>query len=525
MSNEAVAPAAPGVPGAPAAGFRPASVALCTVGLALASFMQVLDTTIANVSLPTIAGNLGASSQQATWVITSFAVSNAIALPLTGFLSRRFGETKLFVWATLAFTAASLLCGLAQSMGMLVVSRALQGFVCGPMYPITQSLLVSIYPREKRGQALALLAMITVVAPIAGPILGGWITDNYSWEWIFLINVPLGIIAATVVGSQLRDRPEPIERPRMDYVGLITLIIGVGCLQVVLDLGNDEDWFSSTKIVVLAAISAVALAVFLIWELTDKDPIVDLRLFRHRNFRAGTMALIVAYAAFFSVSLLIPQWLQRDMGYTAIWAGLATAPIGILPVIMTPFVGKYASRFDLRLLASIAFIFMAVTSFMRSDFNLQVDFPHVAGVQLLMGVGVALFFMPVLQILLSDLDGREIAAGSGLATFLRTLGGSFAASLTTYLWAKRTQLHHANLTEHISSYTPGMQEQVQMMGNGSLQNGAAVLNNTINHQASQMGFNDIFYLLGWTFLAIIFFLWLAKPPFGGGGGAAAAGGH
>ncbi|UYB53784.1 DHA2 family efflux MFS transporter permease subunit [Xanthomonas sp. AM6] len=525
MSNQAATPAAPGAPGAPAAAFRPPSVALCTVGLAMASFMQVLDTTIANVSLPTIAGNLGASSQQATWVITSFAVSNAIALPLTGFLSRRFGETKLFVWATLSFTIASLLCGLAQSMGMLVVSRAIQGFVCGPMYPITQSLLVSIYPREKRGQALALLAMITVVAPIAGPILGGWITDNYSWEWIFLINVPLGIIAAIVVGSQLRDRPEPTERPRMDYVGLITLVIGVGCLQLVLDLGNDEDWFSSDKIVILAAIAAVALAVFLIWELTDKDPIVNLRLFRHRNFRAGTLALIVAYAAFFSVSLLIPQWLQRDMGYTAIWAGLATAPIGILPVLMTPFVGKYAPRFDLRMLASIAFIFMAATSFMRSDFNLQVDFAHVAGVQLLMGVGVALFFMPVLQILLSDLDGREIAAGSGLATFLRTLGGSFAASLTTYLWAKRTQLHHAHLTEHISTYTPGMQEQVQAMGQGDLQTGAAFLNNTINHQASQMGFNDIFYLLGWTFLAIIFFLWLAKPPFAGGGGAAAAGGH
>ncbi|MDL5367308.1 DHA2 family efflux MFS transporter permease subunit [Xanthomonas sp. NCPPB 2654] len=525
MSNQAAIPAAPGAPGAPALGFRPPSVALCTMGLAMASFMQVLDTTIANVSLPTIAGNLGASSQQATWVITSFAVSNAIALPLTGFLSRRFGETKLFIWATLAFTAASLLCGLAQSMGMLVVSRAIQGFVCGPMYPITQSLLVSIYPREKRGQALALLAMITVVAPIAGPILGGWITDNYSWEWIFLINVPLGIIAAVVVGAQLRDRPEPTERPRMDYVGLITLIIGVGCLQLVLDLGNDEDWFNSDKIIVLAAVSVVALAVFLIWELTDKDPIVNLRLFRHRNFRAGTLALIVAYAAFFSVSLLIPQWLQRDMGYTAIWAGLATAPIGILPVIMTPFVGKYAPRFDLRMLASIAFIFMAATSFMRSDFNLQVDFAHVAGVQLLMGVGVALFFMPVLQILLSDLDGREIAAGSGLATFLRTLGGSFAASLTTYLWAKRTQMHHAHLTEHISTYTPGMQEQVQAMGQGDLQTGAAFLNNTINHQASQMGFNDIFYLLGWTFLGIIFFLWLAKPPFAGGGGAAAAGGH
>ncbi|HEY0334280.1 MAG TPA: DHA2 family efflux MFS transporter permease subunit [Stenotrophomonas sp.] len=525
----AQAPAAPGVPGAPAApaaaGFKPPSVVLCTIGLAMASFMQVLDTTIANVSLPTIAGNLGASSQQATWVITSFAVSMAIALPLTGFLSRRFGETKLFVWSTLAFTVASLLCGLAQSMGMLVVSRAIQGFVCGPMYPITQSLLVSIYPREKRGQALALLAMITVVAPIAGPILGGWITDNYSWEWIFLINVPLGILASSIVASQLRNRPEHTERPKMDYMGLALLVIGVGALQLVLDLGNDEDWFHSNMIIVLACVAAVSLVVFVIWELTDKDPIVDLRLFRHRNFRAGTMALVVAYAAFFSVSLLIPQWLQRDMGYTAIWAGLATAPIGILPVLMTPFVGKYASRFDLRMLASVAFLVLAVTSFMRSNFNLQVDFRHVAGVQLLMGVGVALFFMPVLQILLSDLDGREIASGSGLATFLRTLGGSFAASGTTYLWSRRTVEHHAHLSEHISTYSPGVQDQVTALGHGDLQQGAAVLNNMINHQASQMGFNDIFYLLGWTFLAIIGFLWLAKPPFGAGAGGAAAGGH
>jgi DHA2 family multidrug resistance protein len=219
---------------------------------------------------------------------------------------------------------------------------------------------------------------------------------------------------------------------------------------------------------------------------------------------------VVAYAAFFSVSLLIPQWLQRDMGYTAIWAGLATAPIGILPVIMTPFVGKYASRFDMRWIASFAFVFLSFTSFLRSGFNLQVDFAHVAGVQLIMGIGVALFFMPVLQILLSDLDGREIAAGSGLATFLRTLGGSFAASLTTWLWARRTQEHHAHLTESISGYTPGMQEKVAAMGQGDLQHGAAALNNMINHQASQMGFNDIFFLLGWIFLAIIAFLWLGQ---------------
>lgn len=298
------------------AAFRPPNMALTTLGLALASFMQVLDTTNASVSLPTISGSLGGSANQATWVITSFAVSTAIALPLTGWLARRFGELKLFVWSTMAFVIASFLC--ANSMGMLVVARALQGFVAGPMYPITQALLLSIYSPAKRGQAIAQLAMVTVVAPITGPILGGWITDNYSWEWFFFVNVPIGIFASLVVGRQLKGRPERLEKPKMDRIGLATLVLGVGALHLLLDLGNDEDWFASQ-------------AVFVIWELTDKDPIVNLRLFCHRNFAA--------------------------------------------------------------------------------------------------------FFMPVLQILLSDLEPHEIAAGSGLATFVRTLGGSFAASLTTYAWS------------------------------------------------------------------------------------------
>src|SRR5690242_742887 len=347
--------------------FRPPNLALTTVGLSLATFMQVLDTTIANVSLPTIAGNLGVSSNQSTWVITSFAVSMAIALPLTGFLTRRFGEVKLFIWSTLLFALTSFLCGISQSMGMLILFRAIQGAVAGPMYPITQSLLISIYPPAKRGMALALLAMVTVVAPIAGPILGGLITDNYSWPWIFFINVPIGIFASMVVGAQMKGREEKTERPKIDYVGLITLIIGVGALQVVLDKGNDEDWFNSHFIVITSIISAVALAVFLIWELTDKDPIVNLRLFRHRNFSAGTLALVLAYAAFFSIGLMVPLWLQRNLGYTSTWAGYATAPLGVIPVLLTFVVGKYASRMDLRWLASAAFLVMGVTCFMRSD--------------------------------------------------------------------------------------------------------------------------------------------------------------
>ncbi len=505
--------------------FRPPNVALTTLGLALASFMQVLDTTIANVSLPTISGNLGGSANQATWVITSFAVSNAIALPLTGWLTRKYGERKLFMWSTLAFVMASFLCGIAHSMGLLVTARALQGFVAGPMYPVTQALLISIYPPAKRGQAIALLAMVTVVAPIAGPILGGWITDNYSWEWIFFINVPIGIFSSVVVGRQLKGRPERLEKPKMDYIGLATLVLGVGALQILLDLGNDEDWFNSTTIVVLAIVAAVALVVFVIWELTDKDPIVNLRLFRHRNFSAGTAAMVVAYAAFFSVGILVPLWLQRNLGYTAIWAGFATAPIGILPVLLTPFVGKYAHRFDLRMLASFAFVAMSLTSFARSHFNLDVDFQHVALVQLFQGLGVALFFMPVLQILLSDLEPHEIAAGSGLATFMRTLGGSFAASLTTYAWTERGTLHHAHLTEHIGAYDPAMLDTATRLGGGDLQRGAFMLDRMIANQAAQIGFNEIFHLLGIIFLLVIAFVWLARPPFAAKVGGAAAGGH
>ena len=503
--------------------FRPPNLALTTVGLSLATFMQVLDTTIANVSLPTIAGNLGVSSNQSTWVITSFAVSMAISLPLTGFLTRRFGEVKLFIWSTLLFALTSFLCGISQSMGMLILFRAIQGAVAGPMYPITQSLLISIYPPAKRGMALALLAMVTVVAPIAGPILGGLITDNYSWPWIFFINVPIGIFASMVVGAQMKGREEKTERPKIDYVGLVTLIIGVGALQVVLDKGNDEDWFNSQFIVITSVISAVALAVFLIWELTDKDPIVNLKLFRHRNFSAGTLALVLAYAAFFSIGLMVPLWLQRNLGYTSTWAGYATAPLGIIPVLLTFVVGKYANRIDLRWLASAAFLVMGMTCFMRSDFYLRIDFHHVAMVQLLQGLGVALFFMPVLSILLSDLQQNEIAAGSGLATFLRTLGGSFAASLTTFMWDRRAVTHHAQLAEQITPYNPTAQAALQQVGHGDPTAAAASINQMITQQGYQISFNEVFHVLGWIFLSLILVIWLAKPPFGAKPGPAAGG--
>lgn len=492
--------------------FRPASLPLATIGLSLGTFMQVLDLTIANVSLPTIAGNLGASQDQSVWVVTSFAVANAIALPLTGFLARRFGEVRTWVWATLLFSLASLLSGLSTSLAMLVFFRAVQGAMAGPMYPLTQSLLVSIYPQAKRGMALAILGMVTVVAPIAGPLLGGWITGNYSWEWIFIINVPIGLFAAAVVASQLRGRPEEIDKPRIDWVGLITLIFGVGSLQILLDKGNDLDWFQSNTIVMLAIVSAISLTIFLIWELTDDHPIVNLRLFRHRNFAAGTLVLVLAYSIFFSIGLLIPLWLQNTLAYTPVWSGYATAPIGILPVLLTFWIGRYGTRFDLRWLAAFAFMVMGVTCFMRGAFTTQVDFYTVAMVQFIQGLGVALFFMPVLTILLSDLKGREVADGSGTATFLRSLGGSFAASITTYLWTRGGVVSHASLAEHITVYNPDVQQGVAASG-GHLQQYAAEINRVITQQAAQISFNHLFDVMGLILISLVALVWLARPPF------------
>jgi len=504
------------------ASFTPPSLLLSTIGLSLATFMQVLDTTIANVALPTISGNLGVSSEQGTWVITSFAVSNAIALPLTGWLSRRFGEVKLFLWATLLFVLASFLCGISTSMPELVGFRVIQGLVAGPLYPMTQTLLIAVYPPAKRGMALALLAMVTVVAPIAGPILGGWITDSYSWPWIFFINIPVGLFAAMIVRQQLAKRPVVTSRQPMDYVGLITLIIGVGALQVVLDKGNDMDWFESNFIVIGTVISAIALTAFVIWEMTDEHPVVNLKLFKYRNFSVGTFTLVMGYAGFFGINLILPQWLQTQMGYTATWAGLAVAPIGILPVLMSPFVGKYAHKFDLRVLAGLAFTAIGGSCFMRAGFTNQVDFEHIALVQLFMGIGIALFFMPTLSILLSDLPPQQIADGSGLATFLRTLGGSFAASLTTWIWIRRANQHHAYLNESITAYDPASQHAIQGMGGPGLTT-YSQLDQIVQSQAYMLSTVDYFTLLGWMFAVLIVLVWLAKPPFTAKAGPAASG--
>jgi DHA2 family multidrug resistance protein len=303
-----------------------AQLVIMTIALSLATFMQVLDSTIANVAIPTIAGNLGSSLSQGTWVITSFGVANAISIPITGWLAR-VGEVKLFLWSTTAFAIASWACGVSNSLTMLIFFRVIQGIVAGPLIPLSQSLLLSNYPPAKRSIALALWSMTVIVAPICGPILGGYISDNYHWGWIFFINVPIGVAVVMMTLQTLRNR-NPYRTAAYRRRRLALLIIGIGSLQVMLDRGKELDWFASNEIIILTIVAVVAISFLIVWELTDDNPIVDLSLFKSRNFTIGCLCISLAYMLYFGAIVLLPQLLQEVYGYTATWAGLASAPVG-----------------------------------------------------------------------------------------------------------------------------------------------------------------------------------------------------
>jgi MFS transporter, DHA2 family, multidrug resistance protein len=502
-------------------------LALGTVALSLATFMNVLDTSIANVSIPAIAGDLGVSPDQGTWVITSFGVANAISLPLTGWLTRRFGQVKLFTASVVLFVIASFLCGLAPSLPLLVLFRVLQGAVAGPMIPLSQSLLLASYPKDRSGTALAMWAMTTLVAPVAGPLLGGWITDNISWPWIFYINLPVGVAAALVTWGIYHKRETPTAKVPVDVVGLGLLVIWVGAMQVLLDKGKDLDWFNSATIIALACVAVVAFVVFLIWELTEQHPIVDLALFARRNFWVSTVALLAAYGLYFGNVVLLPLWLQQYMGYTATLAGLVLAPVGLLAMVFTPFVGRYGDRIDPRILVTISFGVFALVLFMRARFNTDANIWTLLVPTLIQGAGMAAFFIPLMSITLSGLPPERIPAASGLSNFARITAGSFGTSLTTTLWDRRATLHHAQLIEHL---TPGDPVTAQALGTlhasgmGADQS-YALLDRMVDGQAFMMSANDIFYASGLLFLGLIFLVWLARPLKSGAGAAASSGAH
>lgn len=468
-----------------------AQLVIMTIALSLATFMQVLDSTIANVAIPTIAGNLGSSLSQGTWVITSFGVANAISIPLTGWLAKRFGEVKLFMWSTVAFAAASWACGVSSSLNMLIFFRVVQGVVAGPLIPLSQSLLLNNYPPAKRSIALALWSMTVIVAPICGPILGGYISDNYHWGWIFFINVP----------------------------------IGIGSLQIMLDRGKELDWFSSQEIIILTVVAVIAISFLIVWELTDDHPIVDLSLFKSRNFTIGCLCISLAYMLYFGAIVLLPQLLQEVYGYTATWAGLASAPVGIIPVILSPIIGRFAHKLDMRRLVTFSFIMYAVCFYWRAwTFEPGMDFGASAWPQFIQGFAVACFFMPLTTITLSGLPPERLAAASSLSNFTRTLAGSIGTSITTTMWTDRESLHHAQLTESITAYNPNAQAMYDKLeGLGMThQQASGWIAQQITNQGLIISANEIFWMSAGIFLVLLGLVWFAKPPFGAGGGGGGA---
>jgi MFS transporter, DHA2 family, multidrug resistance protein len=490
--------------------------AITVMALALGTFMQVLDTSIANVSIPTIAGNLGVSTDQGTWVITSFAVANGVSVPLTGWLMQRFGVVRTFVLSVLLFTGASFLCGVAWSLPSLIFFRVLQGAVSGPMIPGSQALLINTFGPAKRGTALAIWSITALVAPIAGPLLGGYISDNYVWPWIFFINVPVGLFCTFICWTNLKNQETPTRKLPIDRWGLALLFVWVGSLQILLDKGKDLDWFHSTPIVVLGIVTAISFVAWLIWELTEAQPVVDLSLFRSRSFALGCVALCLGYGVFFGNIVLMPLWLQTNLGYTATWAGLVSAPSGVVAVVLSPIVSRLMRRYDSRLFASASFIFYAISYTMRAQFTADASFVAFMLPQLVQGIAMSVFFVSMLAITFDGLPPEKVPAASGLSNFLRITAGSFATSLTTTFWDRREALHQSRLAEAVTPFTPAYQDALGHMQALGLNDTAAAgaLTRTLVDQGYLLSSLDLFYLSAWLAVAIVPLCWLVRRPSG-----------
>jgi DHA2 family multidrug resistance protein len=531
-ATDTTAPAPSRGPAPPATSHPPLEGAMRIVGsiaLSTAVFMNVLDTSIANVSIPTISGDLGVSTSQGTWVITSFAVANAITVPLTGWLTQRFGQVRLFLTSTLLFVLASWLCGFAPSLEALIAFRVLQGAVAGPMIPLSQTLMLASFPKSKAGMALAVWAMTTLVAPVAGPLLGGWISDNYTWPWIFYINVPVGLLAAWVSWRVYRDRESVTQKLPIDKVGLVLLVVWVGALQIMLDKGKELDWFENGTIIALAAVALMAFVFFIIWELTEAHPVVDLRLFKIRNFTIGAATLAIAYGVFFGNVVLLPLWLQSNLNYTATDAGIVTAPVGILAIVLTPVVGRMLATRDPRQLVTFAFCIFALVCYMRAGFTPQTDIGALMVPTIIQGAAMAAFFVPLTSITLSGIEPSRIPAAAGLSNFCRLTAGAFGTSIATTLWDNRATMHHAHLAEYA---TPGSQAYDHVMraldsAGMSYQQALNALNGMLDTQAFTMSALDVFYGSALVFLLLTGLVWFARPIRAKDAGAAeaAAGAH
>eukprot|EP01037_Dinobryon_pediforme_P011271 gene11271-11357_t len=478
-------------------------MAIGAFALALSNFVVVLDITIANVSVPHISGSIAVSPSQGTWVITSYAVAEAICVPLTGWLAARFGAVRVFLLSLIGFGLFSLLCGLSQSLEALIAFRVAQGLCGAPIMPMSQTLLLRIFPPNKASAALGLWAMTTVCAPIAGPILGGLISDNLSWHWIFFINLPIVAVCAAVTVRLIARYETPTVKRPIDFVGLALLVVWVGSLQIMLDKGREEDWFASSLICTLGVMAAVGFVAFLIWELTERDPVVDLSVFRHRGFTVGVITQSTTYAAFFAMVVLTPLFLQTNLDYTATVAGQAMGFMGMLAVIMSPIVAQLTTRIDVRKLISFGALWLGFMAILRTRWVTDMSFFDVSLPQFLQGFGMPFFFVGTTTLALGSVLPRETASAAGIQNFMRTLSGAFATSLSTTMWDYETKYAHSELT--------GLVNPPAFLMNQGLA-GRMMLDHMVQVEAVTLATNRVFLGCAAILTFAACFVWLAPKP-------------
>jgi len=496
----------------------------------LATFMEVLDTSIANVALPHIAGSLSAGIDESTWVLTSYLVSNAIVLPLTGWFSRIFGRKSFYMSCVVIFIVSSLLCGLAPSLPLLVFFRVLQGAGGGGLQPVSQAILVESFPREKQGMAMAIYGMGVVVAPIIGPTLGGWLTDNYSWRWIFFINIPVGLLSIFLTSALISD-PSHVSgknnglRIKIDYIGLGLLSVGLGFLQVVLDKGQRDDWFESHFIVWCAVLSAIGLVGTVVWELRHKDPVIELHLFRDRNYATATFFMFALGIVLYGTTVLLPVMLQTLSGYTAQLSGLVLSPGAIITLICLPLVGRLLVRRDPRWLVAIGLTILSVGMFQLAKLNLYTSFWTFVFVWMISRGGMAFMFVPINVMAFSFVPKERMNSATGLINLARNLGGSVGISLVTTLQARLTQRHQTILVSHMTPLDPryraalhGLAAMLHQRGSSmatAAQQAQAMLYGELQRQASMLAFIDVYWIFGMVCLGMIPLMFLMKrsrPP-------------
>lgn len=492
---------------------------LVALVVALAAFMEIMDISIANVSLPHIAGDLSSSQNESTWVLTSYLVTNAIVMPISGWLSNTFGRKRFFLVCIASFTVASLLCGLAPNLGSLIVLRALQGAAGGGLQPSGQAILADTFPPEKRGMASAVYGIAAVVGPTVGPTLGGWITDDYSWRWIFFINVPVGIALVFCVIALIREKPvarNAVSTGTVDWIGFALVTLSLGCLQIVMDRGQDADWFGSDFITVMSLVSAAAFVLLIWWELRHPRPMVDLRLLGERDFAITFFLMLVVGFMLLGSTFLIPAYAQNMMGYRAIDAGMVLTPGGILIILLMPMIGRVVGKVDVRVLIGIGLLIGSVSLLWTTNFYLDISYRYLVFARMGQSLSLAFLFVPLTALAFRGIPPARINNASALINLARNFGGSIGISFCSTLLTRREQFHQSRLVEYAHHLNPAYPDYAQQIGSalGVSSNASttmAYVYQNIIDQATLLSYLDNFKVLGIVYLCLLPLLLLVSP--------------